>query len=66
MRSLSPFGLMALGFVMLLAGFAIPFLMIIQVLQPSFLGALLSYALSLVGLIVGVIGTAVFARQRQD
>ena len=66
MRLLSPFGLMAVGFVMLLAGFAIPFLMMIQVLQPSFLGAFLAYFLSLGGLIVGVIGTAIFARQRQD
>lgn len=65
MRRLGPYGLMLIGFVLLVVGFAVPFLMVIQVLQPSFLGAFLSYVASLGGLIVGVIGTAVFARQRQ-
>jgi hypothetical protein len=66
MRSLRPFGLMLVGLVLLIAGFAVPFLMIIQVLQPSFLGAFLSYMASLGGLIIGVIGTAIYARERQN
>ena len=66
MRSLRPFGLMLVGLVLLIIGFAVPFLMIIQVLQPSFLGAFLSYMASLGGLIIGVIGTAIYARERQN
>jgi hypothetical protein len=58
--------LMLLGFIMLLAGFALPFLMMIQLLEPTFLLILLAYLSSVGGLVVGVIGSALYIRERQD
>jgi hypothetical protein len=58
--------LMLLGFIMLLGGFALPFLMIIQLLEPTFLLILLAYLSSVGGLVIGVIGSALYIRERQD
>lgn len=58
--------LMLLGFIMLLGGFALPFLMIIQLLEPTFLLILLAYLSSVGGLVTGVIGSALYIRERQD
>lgn len=66
MSRLSPLWLMVIGFVLLLAGFIVPFMMVIQVMQPSFLGAFLSYFASVGGLIMGVIGSALYVRERRN
>ena len=58
--------LMLLGFIMLLGGFALPFLMISQLLEPTFLLILLAYLSSVGGLVIGVIGSALYIRERQD
>ncbi|MBI1294403.1 hypothetical protein GC175_05535 [bacterium] len=58
--------LMLLGFIMLLVGFALPFLMMIQLLEPTFLLILLAYLSSVGGLVVGIIGSALYIRERQD
>jgi len=65
MRASSPIGLMVLGFGLLLFGVLIPFLMVIDVMQAGFLLAFLSYFASISGLILGLVGTALYARERQ-
>lgn len=57
MRS-SPVRLMVIAFVLLLVGALLPFLMVLRILQPSFALSFLSYAASLVGLVLGLIGVA--------
>ncbi|MBX3000947.1 MAG: hypothetical protein KF893_20665 [Caldilineaceae bacterium] len=66
MRLLGPVGLMLIGFVFLAIGFALPFLMVIQLVEPGFLLVFLSYMASVGGLIMGVIGSALFVRERQE
>jgi hypothetical protein len=44
------------GFVLVTAGAGLPFLMVIRVLDLSFPLALLSYAASLSGLLLGIVG----------
>jgi len=61
-----PVGLMVIGFILLMFGVSVPFLMIIQVLEPGFLLIFLSYLASVGGLILGVIASALYIRERQD
>jgi hypothetical protein len=56
---------MLLGFILLVVGFVVPFLMTIWVIQPSFLLGFLSYFSSLIGLVIGTVGAAMYVRERQ-
>lgn len=56
MKQRTPLKLIAFGVILLLVGFLLPFLMVIRVLEPSFAWSFLSYASSLVGLILGLLG----------
>jgi hypothetical protein len=55
--------LLSIGFVLLVAGVALPFLMMIQIITPTFLLGFISYFCSMVGLIVGTIGTVLYVRE---
>ena len=46
--------LLLTGFGLLTGGMAVAFLMVIQILNPSFVLSFLSYAASLIGLVLGV------------
>jgi len=46
------------GFVLVLFGFAVPFLMCIQVMAPSFFLCLLSFGASVSGVLLGIVGAA--------
>jgi hypothetical protein len=58
MMRLNPWSLIMLGFVLLCAGVVSIFLMVIRVLEPSFFLSFLGYALSLLGLVLGLVGVA--------
>jgi hypothetical protein len=60
--------IIAVGFVLVLAGAVIPFLMVVKVLPPNLFLSLFSYAASITGLFLGVIGAAYIAveRSRRD
>jgi hypothetical protein len=47
-----------IGFCLVIIGWVLPLLMVMQVIQPTFFLCFLSYIASLVGLFLGVIGTA--------
>ena len=57
---------MATAFVLLTVGLVIPFLMTIQVIQSSLLLGFLSYALSTLGLFIGIIGIATNWLRRRE
>lgn len=66
MRRLSPIVLVLIGLVLLIIGFAVPFLVVIQVIQPNFVLLFMSYFASIGGLILGVVGSALYVRERQN
>lgn len=57
--------MLLVGFLLVLYGFVIAFLMAIHVLKPSFLLAFTSYAGSLSGTILGVVGSILYVRERR-
>lgn len=65
MRPLPPWGVIALGFVLVLVGWLAPFLMVIKVIPASFWLSFLSYGLSVLGLFLGIIGASLYAIGRR-
>ena len=64
-----PRNFIIIAFFMLLAGAVLPFLMVIGVLESTFLLNFVVYIVSVVGLFLGVIGIAMYvgdARRRDD
>ena len=62
MRGMQPWKLILIGFVLVLFGAVAPFLMVIQVVESSFILNFLSYGASMVGLFLGLIGAALYVR----
>ena len=56
--------LLVVGALLLIAGAVLPFLMIIGILQSSFLLNFAAYGASIVGLFVGMIGIAMYVNDR--
>jgi hypothetical protein len=57
MKPQNPWKLIGIGFVLVLLGFVLPVLMVIDVIQTSLLLSLLSHGASVSGLILGLVGT---------
>ncbi|GAP07695.1 MAG TPA: hypothetical protein DEQ80_08670 [Anaerolinea thermolimosa] len=57
--------LMLVGFFLMLAGVILPLLMVIKVLESTFLLNFISYGSSLVGMVVGTLGAALYAVGRR-
>jgi len=49
-----------IGFLLVLAGWFFPLLMVMKLLESTFLLSFLSYAFSIGGILLGVIGTAMY------
>ncbi|HEX7620980.1 MAG TPA: hypothetical protein VF359_07270 [Anaerolineales bacterium] len=60
--SLSPLKIILIGFVLVVLGAVLPFLMVLHVLESTFFLNFFSYVASLVGLILGIIGAAMYIR----
>jgi hypothetical protein len=60
--------LIAISFALVLAGFLVPFLMVMQVLEPGLVLSFSAYFLSLGGLLLGLYGAFHFngSRRRDD
>ncbi len=56
LRRLSPGGLMAIGFILLIVGAVLPMLMMFRILVSTYLLNFISYFSSVVGLIIGLYG----------
>lgn len=64
----SPVGLMVIGFFLVVTGVVIPFMIILDLLPSTFFLNFLSYAASVAGLLLGVVGSAqyVAVKRRKD
>jgi len=65
MKQLSPLRLIILGFVLLLIGFILPFLMVLQILPSTLLLNFLAYLSSLFGLVIGIVGLVLYSQARK-
>lgn len=65
MRDLDPRAIIAIGFVLVLLGFAVPFLMVAGFIKSSLILSFASYAASTAGLFLGVIGGALYVRKEK-
>jgi len=65
MRGMQPWKLIVIGFVLVLMGFVLPFLMVVRVLESSLFLSFLSYGASVGGLLLGLIGAAMYVRIRR-
>ncbi len=65
MMPLGPRGMIWLGAGLVVLGVIIPFLMVIGLMESTFLLAFLSYGMSMGGLILGLIGAAFYVRERR-
>jgi LPXTG-motif cell wall-anchored protein len=57
--------LILIGFVMVLLGAILPFLMVMRIITSTFFLNFFSYGMSMVGLFLGLIGSAFFVRYRR-
>ena len=62
----SPRLLLILGVSLMLLGIALPFLMVIQVLESTFFLNFFSWGASVAGLALGTIGFAIWSKGRRD
>jgi len=60
-----PGQLILIGFLLLVVGLVLPFLMVIHVLTSTFFLNFLSYTASLLGLFLGVIGASRYIQERR-
>jgi hypothetical protein len=64
-RNLNPLFFILAGFFLVLAGFILPFLMVLQVIPSTFLLNFLAYGASFSGLLLGIIGSAFYTANRR-
>jgi len=55
---LSPGKMIAVGFVMVILGAALPFMMVLRMIEPTFFLIFLAYGVSIGGLLLGFVGAA--------
>jgi hypothetical protein len=65
MIHLTPLQLIGIGFLLVLAGAVLPFLMVMRILESTFFLNFFSYAASVAGLMLGLIGTALYTSRRR-
>jgi len=63
--SSSPLKIILIGFALLVLGAVLPFLMVIHILKSTFFLNFFSYTASLVGLILGIIGSALYVKLKK-
>ena len=62
---IQPTKMIVLGFFLVVFGFIGPFLMVLRVVDSSFWLSFLSYTASISGLILGVLGSALYVSRRR-
>jgi hypothetical protein len=62
MIRLQPWKIIVIGFLLVLLGFLIPFLMVIDIIEANLLLSFLSHGASVAGLFLGLIGAASYVR----
>lgn len=64
MQRWRPLGLIALGVLLMLASFLTLFGMVLRLVEPGFALSFLAYALSIIGLLLGLWGVLSYPRRR--
>lgn len=62
MRHLTPTRLILIAMLLLVIGVVLPFLMVMEVIKSTLLLNLVSFLVSLIGIVIGVIGSAYYVR----
>ena len=62
MKHITPGRLIFIGFLLVLLGVVLPFLMVMKVIESTFFLNFFSFIISLIGVVVGVIGSAYYVR----
>lgn len=65
MNFLTPRNLIVLGVLMMLSGVIFPFLMVTKVLESTFFLNFFSYISSVLGMLIGIIGVALYSRSQK-
>jgi hypothetical protein len=65
MTNWNPLYFILAGFFLVVIGFVLPFLMVLQVIQSTFFLNFLAYAASFSGLLLGIIGSAFYTAARR-
>ena len=65
MSRFTPFQMIMLGIFLMLLGWVLPFLMVLQVLESSFFLNFFSYTAQIVGLFLGIIGAASYVQLKK-
>jgi hypothetical protein len=65
MSRLQPIQLILIGFTLMIVGWVLPFLMVLQVLASSYALNFFSYAAQISGLFIGIIGAATYVRLKK-
>ena len=65
MIPIQPNKLFAVGFVLVMFGFLVPLLMVIKIIDAGYLLSFLSYAASVAGLLLGLIGAISYRRMHK-
>jgi len=63
MRQMPPLQIILIGFALVLLGWILPFLMVLHVIEADFFLSFLSYAASVGGLLLGIIGATFYIRR---
>lgn len=66
MSRLRPYKLIIIGFLMVLFGAVVPFLMMLDMVKTSFWLSFLSYGISVGGVFLGVIAAALYAGENKE
>lgn len=66
MRWLTPRNMMIIGTLLMLAGVIFPFLMVTKVLESTFFLNFFSYIASVLGMLIGIIGFALYGRSQRN
>jgi len=62
---LSPLKIILIGFALVVLGVVLPFLMVLHILTSTFFLNFFSYTASTVGLLLGIIGSAMYVRLKK-
>ena len=65
MKTIQPPHLILIGFFLVLAGVVLPFLMVLQVLESTFLLNFASFFATMAGLLLGMAGAATYVRMQK-
>lgn len=66
MRKLNPRNIILIGFVLVLIGFVVPLLMTLRVIPSTWFLNFMSFASSVCGLFLGLIGAAYYTRMGRE